>query len=197
MGISSLTLGTLNSVLNSQGIKYKNLEMCELGNQWMFLNPAAGVPYKSSAKPYFESLGAIHTSMDQNGQDGAIEIDLGQEIAKKYRNKFDLVTNFGTSEHVYSFYNALRNIHLMCKLGGIIFNVTPKTGHWPKHGNWYITETFCRQLAELAQYEILALETQAAQHNVKSGQQIVCAFKKTNYKFASETDFDKLEIFKE
>ena len=48
-------------------------------------------------KKLFESLGFRHVSVDMNGKDGALPKDLRQPLKL---GTFDMVTNFGTTEHV-------------------------------------------------------------------------------------------------
>src|ERR1041384_5416258 len=63
--------------------------MLELGNKVT----GAGLVYKS----VFEAMGIRHVSVDWNGKDGALPLDLRQPLNL---GRFDMVTNFGTSEHV-------------------------------------------------------------------------------------------------
>lgn len=50
-------------------------------------------------------------------------------LPKKYANKFDLVLNFGTTEHVFNQYNSFKIIHEATKPGGYIFHQVPYTGY--------------------------------------------------------------------
>jgi len=115
--------------------------MLELGNK-----KTGGTTYKS----YFESKGIDHTSIDWNGLDGAIKLDLRQPIEME---PFDMVTNIGTSEHVSNQYGVWFNIHNLCKVGGIVVSHTPLEGDWWWHGLHYPRMSFFEQFAEMG-YEI-------------------------------------------
>lgn len=99
--------------------------MLELGNK---KNPD-GV-YKT----YFESIGIDHTSIDTNGQDGALPLDLRKPINL---DPFDMVTNIGTTEHVSDQKGVWENIHNLTKVGGVIASLTPMEGDWWWHGVYY------------------------------------------------------------
>jgi len=118
--------------------------MLELGNK---KNPA-GV-YKC----YFESRGVRHVSIDWNGEDGALNLDLRLPIWDKV-GKFDMVTNIGTTEHVERQAGVWENIHMCCKVGGVVVSITPRPGDWWWHGEWYPTELFFKVFAELNSYRI-------------------------------------------
>jgi hypothetical protein len=114
--------------------------MLELGNK----RNGRGV-YKT----YFQHLGIEHTSVDLNGKDGALPKDLQKPLGL---GQFDIVTNFGTTEHVERQEPAWRNIAKAS--GGVFVSTTPLPGDWGWHGRWYPTEDFYRSFAELNGFEI-------------------------------------------
>lgn len=116
--------------------------MLELGNK-----KTGNVSYKS----YFESIGIDHTSIDWNGLDGALKLDLRKRIEME---PFDMVTNLGTTEHVSEQYPVWENIHRLCKVGGVIVSMCPLPGDWWWHGNWYPTKDFYEEFAKLNHYRI-------------------------------------------
>lgn len=97
-------------------------------------------------KRYFESLGYRHVSVDWNGQDGALAVDLRKPLNL---GTFDIVSNIGTTEHVDQQAPVWRNILEAMHVGSVLVSTTPKPGHWQWHGEWYPTEEFYRQLAAL------------------------------------------------
>ena len=119
--------------------------MLELGDK---INPKIG-----TYKDYFEGLGIEHTSVDWNGCNGAIPLDLRLPIDL---GQFDMVTNIGTTEHVSNQAGVWENIHQACKRGGIIVSVTPLPGgkDWWWHGEYYPTENFYREFATINGYII-------------------------------------------
>ncbi len=91
----------------------------------------------TTGKAYYKSLGMNHRSIDLNGKDGAIPLDLGKSIqGSDWVGKFDIVTNSGTSDRVYKKYGVFaqwecwRNIHNFAKVGGIFIHVVPRIGNW-------------------------------------------------------------------
>jgi len=80
------------------------LRMCELGNQTL-RNDVIEDSTPKTGKDYFIKKGFDHISLDIDGLDGALPIDLTKPIMKDSRykvliNSFDILTNSGTSEHV-------------------------------------------------------------------------------------------------
>jgi len=113
--------------------------MLELGNK-----ETRGVTYKS----LFESMGITHTSIDWNGLDGALNLDLREPINI---GTFDMVTNIGTTEHVDNQEGVWENIHNFIKVGGVFVSTTP--ANWPHHGLYHprmeFFEEFCKNGYEI------------------------------------------------
>lgn len=125
---------------------HRGAGICELGNK----KNSLGV-----YKHYFQSLGIEHISIDWNGEDGALPLDLRQPQWEAL-GEFDMITNIGTTEHVSEQYPVWENIHHLCRVGGIIVSITPYAGgnDWWWHGNWYPTESFFHEFAKHNGYEI-------------------------------------------
>jgi len=131
--------------------------MCELGNKKSGDN---------TYKAYFESLGFEHVSVDINGLDGALRMDLRKPLNL---GQFDMVTNIGTSEHVVDNQEAVwRNIHEAVKVGGVYIGMCPSPGDWHWHGQWYPSQEFYKQFAERNGYRIehLAIGREYPNRNV-------------------------------
>ena len=105
----------------------KSVWMMELGNQTI-RNPTKK-KYKirtGKSKAYFLSLRCNHHSIDQNGKDGAIPLDLTKPIPiPKFINAFEIITDFGDLEHVRGLHSwdkesgqwqAWKSIHDMGKI---------------------------------------------------------------------------------
>jgi SAM-dependent methyltransferase len=117
--------------------------MLELGNKI-----TNGISYKS----WFTAQGIEHVSVDINGLDGALPLDLRKPIDL---GQFDMVTNYGTSEHVVDNQAQVwENIHRACKVGGVIICMCPSPGDWWWHGSWYPSWEFYTQFAERNGYQI-------------------------------------------
>jgi SAM-dependent methyltransferase len=132
--------------------------MLELGNQYLYVGHKPFPQYPDKfvnstmrhgvvAKLYWEQAGYRHVSLDVNGQDGALAYDLC--LPFNLGEQFDVITDFGTSEHVSDLYACLENVWRHCKPGGLLMHANPKPGNWPGHGNWYRDEDFYRALVQV------------------------------------------------
>ncbi|MDP3703209.1 MAG: hypothetical protein Q8R78_02325 [Candidatus Omnitrophota bacterium] len=77
----------------------------------------------------FRVLGFVEENiyaMDVNDYEGADIIhDLNQPVGDEWSSRFDLIFDGGTIEHVFSIKDALFNIARMCKVGGIVVDISP------------------------------------------------------------------------
>jgi hypothetical protein len=191
MGIHRPGLDFTFEAIDSTGLRLEALEMCELGNQEI---SADGIDYKI-AKQYFESLGIRHISIDLNGEDGALIFDLSKPIRnKELLGRFDVVTNFGTSEHVENQYHCFQNIHNFARKGGLCIHAIPKIGQWKDHCEYYYDPSFFKKLAELCSYSIVKEATFSESSDPDTD--LVCAalVKRENSEFIDEEAFDTLPI---
>lgn len=127
--------------------EYKGMKICELGNQLMKWNEHV------TGKRYFVAQGvAEHISIDVNGKDGALRIDLSKPI-DKWDKYFDMVTNFGTAEHVSGgIHEAYSNIHRFTRVGGVMINVGPIRGGCPWHSPYHYDADFFKKLSDACKY---------------------------------------------
>lgn len=204
MGITAYDVTLLEKAL-SINPEIKNV--CELGSQNLYLDNSDKPPFASS---WYEERGIDYTCIDLAGDNKAKEIDLSFSVPEDMKNFFDLVTDFGTSEHVvqmesftktafheghinsiypekirengdiWGIYNCWKNKHDMLKCSGVMVNVNPKFGNWPDHGYHYYTLDFYNELCSINGYEIVVLEEHAAMGNTISGWNIVCMLIKGN-----------------
>jgi len=107
-------------------------------------------------KTHFENMGISHTSIDWNGKDGALPLNLNELIAL---DPADVVTNFGTSEHVLNQEMCFENIHNLSKKW--IVHQVPLVGNWKTHGLAQdgrecvkYTEDFFKEQARKRRYKI-------------------------------------------
>jgi hypothetical protein len=94
--------------------------------------------------------------------DSYIAVDLhGTSVANKYNlneplpitDRFDLVTNLGTTEHVFNQFQAFKSIHELIKPPGIIIHSLPNQGCFD-HGFYNYHPTFFYDLCEANNYEL-------------------------------------------
>src|SRR5262249_39640930 len=108
------------------------------------------------AEPCFLSLGARAVfSMDVSAFEGATFIhDLNQPVGDELKQRFDLVYDGGTLEHVFNFPTALKNCMEMVRVGGRFFMHTV-TNNWCGHGFYQFSpELFFRALSRDNGYEV-------------------------------------------
>jgi len=77
---------------------------------------------RESAKKFYNDLGIKdYTNIDLTGEHESIPLDLNKELTdKSLFNKFDLVTDFGSCEHVFNISECYRTMHNITKVNGII-----------------------------------------------------------------------------
>ena len=198
MGIRRHSLEFIHEVID----KLKDdVEMLDMGNTYIKGNAIdyikenyemEGFNYVDGnviSKEYFTALGYKHTSIDLNQKENAMSIDMRKPIIEdNIINKFDVILDIGTSEHIEYQYMNFKNLYDMCKTGGLFIHVLPREGYWKKHCKYKYNFDFFKQLAKRNEYEILILD-------IRLDKDICCCMKKTNNKgFMLEDDFNKLSL---
>ena len=153
MGLNAKSLHYLHELFMVQNITFPtNLKMLELGNilleQKGFINQIIGKYGKpdKTAKGYFESLGFEHTSIDINGAHGSLQLDLREPFPKEFYNKFNVLTNFGTTEHIIdNQYQVFKNFYDAAAPGALMVHQVPFTTFG--HAYWAYRESFFENLA--------------------------------------------------
>ena len=188
MGIGPAQMTLLqDSMQSSTDLVFPELRMLEFGNQYAFRLGKVPVP----AKLIFQWLGVDHTSIDINGRDGALKLDLGQPLPEGLTD-FDVVTNFGCTEHIEGHYQAWKNMHEACRIDGIMVHALPEKGSWPGHGMVLYRLGCVRRLALACGYSI-AILNRHEQWKRKSGRHLIhCCFQRTKALFVSEQVFEDL-----
>ncbi|RJQ68727.1 MAG: class I SAM-dependent methyltransferase [Desulfobacteraceae bacterium] len=135
--------------------------MYELGNK-----KNNGVPYSV----FYKRKGIDYTSIDLNGLDGALALDLNEHVDLPAR---ELVANIGTSEHVRDQKILFQNIHNLSS--SRMVHWVPLALKHPEHGYWGYDEDFFTELAKLNNYIV---EKLYIEKSFKSWHLVCCAFKK-------------------
>jgi len=182
MALNIRTFDLISSVL-SEYDSLSGLRMFELGNQ---IIDKQVFSVRFPAKYYFSRLGIEHISLDLNGRNGALKRDITDSVSDL--GKFDIVTNFGCSEHVKADrqYLAFRNLYELCSIGGHIVHHAPMVGHWAGHGCVSYDEEFFRRLP--GNHEHLTTST----HPVNDKVLIECVTRKIDDSFLQKGDFPKV-----
>ncbi len=93
-------------------------------------------------------------AIDLNGTEAAWRHDLNQPLP--ISETFDVVTNFGTSEHVFDQAQLFRSVHELTRPGGFMLHALPHQGG-PDHGFYNYHPTFFHDLAAANGYRVLML----------------------------------------
>jgi 2-polyprenyl-3-methyl-5-hydroxy-6-metoxy-1,4-benzoquinol methylase len=95
------------------------------------------------AEPLFGLLGATHvSSLDVSDFEGATVIhDLNHPLPTSLANRFSVVLEGGTLEHVFNVTQAFKNCMEMVRIGGHFIHVNP-ANNYMSHGFWQ----FCPEL---------------------------------------------------
>lgn len=112
-----------------------------------------------NAKELYALLGySNYKCIDASGGNNAILFDLNKEIIEQhlFSEKYDLVTNLGTAEHCFNQFAVFKNLHDLCKPGGVIVHALPAQGN-VNHGFYNYHPRFFLDLAVANSYEVLNL----------------------------------------
>lgn len=194
MGVTGFSLGILNGLIASRNIK----SVIEFGAQ----NNYADHPRNPYMREFYEAKGIHYESIDLNGEAGAWKQDLSKKIFMEEWNQADMVTDFGTSEHISAgnifdwekIHNCWENKFNLCKVGGIIYSDNPKTGNWPGHGAFYYTKEFYIDLVLMAGCRIISLGDHPAMGNTLDGWEIYCILEKISEEFPTLEQFKTLSL---
>jgi methyltransferase family protein len=110
------------------------------------------------SRVFYQALGYDYTCVDIDGSPDAVPLDLNyDEAPAEHRGKYDLVTNFGTTEHIMNQLNSFKVIHDLTAVGGVMIHELPTQGLLD-HGLFNYNPKFFRFLGENNGYETLFLD---------------------------------------
>jgi len=163
-------------------------KIAELGAQYI-----CGDEWGEWAPPYFKNVfsGLDITSFDYNGEkNNCVQINLSNPMPEIYHNQFDLVTNFGTTEHVQNQYVCWQNVFNILKKEGTLINEIPKKGkeNWPGHSKYYYDEDTFKALSQ--DFEIIEMKDI---FHEGEGDNIYCVMKKIHSDTFRTTEKQLLE----
>lgn len=115
-----------------------------------------GPQIKATAmRPLYETLGLSHyKSIDLVDPRSDYLIDLN--YARSLPGRWDVITDFGTSEHLFNIANAAELIHNHLSVGGLRLHVSPTRGDYD-HGFYNIQASWFHEMARANNYEIVSL----------------------------------------
>jgi 2-polyprenyl-3-methyl-5-hydroxy-6-metoxy-1,4-benzoquinol methylase len=142
-----------NTIEIAWSIIGKKIRICELGDQRMKWHK------DGIAKTFFLNNEALeHVSIDWNGKNGALKLDLRNQLIQdrpQWNCYFDMITNFGTTEHIDGQFSAFKNIHELIKVDGLMIHTVPIVGGWKHHCNYQYTTDYFLNLAKASNYEVV------------------------------------------
>ena len=110
------------------------------------------------AGPFYRSLGFDYSCIDIDNDPGSIALDLNCDaVPDSLAAKFNLITNFGTTEHVVNQLNAFKIIHDLAAPGAIMLHELPAFGQ-TNHGFFGYQPKFFDRLARSNGYAVLILD---------------------------------------
>jgi hypothetical protein len=110
------------------------------------------------ARDLWTWLGFEYASIDIDGSPGSIPLDLNyDQVPEIALGKYQLVTNFGTTEHVANQLNAFKVIHDLTALGGIMIHHLPIQGMF-NHGLVNYNPKFFWMLARSNGYKFIYMD---------------------------------------
>ena len=118
--------------------------------------PAATVD--SAARLYAQLGFSRYACIDASGRHGALVFDLNRDLREFYdfRELYDVVTDLGTAEHCFDQHAVFKNLHDLCRPGGVIIHALPVQGN-VNHGFYNYHPRFFADLALANDYEVMNL----------------------------------------
>lgn len=110
-------------------------------------------------KAFFKNIGiGAVSSLDISAYEGAdIVGDLNDpKLAQKIGQRYDLIYDSGTIEHIFDISTALRTINDLIEIDGAIVHISPANG-FMDHGFWQISPDLLNSFYRSAGFEILTM----------------------------------------
>jgi hypothetical protein len=175
---SILQLGKQNIPCDAQSLKSiaeKNnypLKMVDSPANKNINDKPSGKSSNISDITLFKSLGfsEVHALDVSSYEEANLVFDLNQpQIPSELKERFDVIINGGTIEHVFHLPNALRNIFHMLKTGGRVIHIAPANNYFD-HGFYLFSPCFFIDYYRSNQFQIsksLLIRSHANQADLK------------------------------
>ena len=155
MGIGPVALAIYRE-LTAKGVMHAGQSVCELGSQSMADDK---VPLPQSARDYMERIGFEYLAIDIDGAFGALRLDLNEIKQSDIGREFDIVTNHGTTEHLFDQRNCFELMHDLTRVGGIMIHVVP-CGGYRRHGFYLYSVGLFEDVAQANGYKMIHAKEQ-------------------------------------
>jgi hypothetical protein len=184
MGVSNLLYEKYLSI--KENYFSEDMEFLEIGDQDIIFGENKGRKMRHLEGSYYSKW----ESIDLHKREGVTIKDLSIEHKDEY--KWDIISNFGTSEHVEpqkGHYNCWKNIHAWTKIGGYAIHEIPEIGSWKDHCRFYYDFDFFKNFEKIG-YRIIDLCHIEYEGN---GNLVFCLMEKMEKKpFFSCIEFDNM-----
>jgi hypothetical protein len=190
MGYQKSTLRFLVETLQARFPRFGGVRMVELGNQWM--RPSCEL-YDGPTANFWRALGVHYTSIDINGKNGALALDLNKD-QKVHHLQGHVLTNIGFTEHVADQYQCFKLLHELVLPGGITVHDSPgPNGNEWEHTPVRYTVDFYTALADRMGYRLeLCLMTRHEIRTAADRVKCLTVHPDTPVPFMSREEFCKL-----
>jgi hypothetical protein len=178
----------IHTITHNVFLKYAlpGMKIIELGDQLMDIGEQTQF---QRSDEYYKKEGIDIQSIDIHGKNRALPIDLSKE--SKERFEADLLTDFGTVEHVSDLYNALLNCHNWTNVGGLMIHANPKTGTYAGHGVSFFTMEFWLKFADVMDYNLIEASEKSPYSEENPDKEVIAVLQKlVNKDFISRAKFD-------
>jgi len=131
--------------------------------------PDVSLDHCQSSPDMWRRLKREIVSLDLVGDDvSVLRFDLNRDqVPTNLRGHFDLVTNSGTTEHVFNQANCFEVIHDLTSTGGIMAHAVPFAGY-ENHGFFKYSMKFFTQIAKYNDYDCLDAWASVDQNDIQS-----------------------------
>ena len=118
------------------------------------------------SKDFWEWLGCPYVAIDYDRSPHIIPLDLNfDDVPEEHRGKYQLVTNFGTTEHVANQMQAMKVIHDLTAPGGLMIHTVPALGYM-NHGMVNYNPKFFWALSRSCHYHVCDMRLYFAAEDV-------------------------------
>lgn len=143
----------INEIIKSLEVNKKTVSQEQINNLTKLQN------INFSTRDFFLSLNyEDYSSIDINGELDSYRLDLNYDIIQEnnFQNKYDLVINNGTGEHVFNQFSFFKNFHNLTKKNGLMLNILPFID-WINHGFYNFNPIIFADMAASNNYEIVKI----------------------------------------
>jgi len=182
MGVNKYLYRLEMRTLKKLEMQYSGMKLLEFGSMWHRV-------MKKPAKIVYEGMGVIHRSIDLNGKYGSLPLDLGCPLPEEFKNWFNLVTNYGTIEHVNNQYQVFKNAHDALVIGGIAIHGLPRVGTYEDHCRYYYDRRGMELIGRICGYSVVEIGEWNFSGKGKKRILVYVVFQKNSHEFPSEDNF--------